>query len=275
MGNKVGRMFVKGFVKSFFIVLILIVVVVVSYQVAMRFLKTSESALVPYQEEPAQEPITNASVDDISKNLIYGYDEETGEITNLILEIFHSRKKEITYVTIPLQTRFTVSDTLYKELVLLQPAIPQMMKLTVLPNYFEEDTLFDYGVMLVEDLLEIDISYYTVIPKSQYDAIFAQKTEEDEDTGDKVPYAVFSKGYKEFLKKIKTDEELEAYLKEIYPTLRSNLSLKDKLRYLESYSHTSLADISFELMKGDNQNSGYIINRDLAQRQLAALVNEE
>lgn len=272
MGKNAGKMFLKGFLKSFFIVAILLGVVVVSYKVAMSFLKTPESALVAYKEESDQETVTKASVDEISKNLIYGYDEETGEITNLLLEIFHSGKKEITYITIPLRTQFTVSDTLYKELVLLHPAIPQMFKLTVLPEYFEEDILFDYGELLVEDLLEIDISYYTVIPKSQYDAIFTPYMEKDEDSEDKLPYEVFSKEYKKFLKTIQTEEELSAYLEEIYPFLRSNLPLKDKLSYLESYSNTSLADISFELIEGYNRNSGYIINRDLARRQLAELM---
>lgn len=267
-------MFLKGFLQSFFIMVILIGAGTLGYRATIHFWEvTEEDNIAKEKATPTPEPITTASVDDISKNLIYCYDEDTKEISKIVLEIFHCEKKQLTYITIPMETRFTMSDSLYRRMVLIYPEIPQIIKLSAITKYFEKDTVFDYGVLLSEDLLNIDISYYTVIPKSVYDTIFTQGAEQSASETLKVPVEKFTDEYMEFLNTLKTEEELSKYIEDIYPSLQSNLTLLDKMKYLDSYVRTPLTNISFEQISGDDYNSGFVIDEYKTAKRLQSLTS--
>jgi hypothetical protein len=278
------KMFLKGLLQSFFIVPILLGVCVLSYRVSIHFLGDSkQSAIVAYKEYPVEEPITKATIEDISKNIIFSYDREASRINKIVLEIFNSEKKQISYITIPTRTQFTMSETLYRKLVLIQPSMPQVIKLSAIANYLEPEYLFEYGVLIMEDLLGTEISYYTVIPEDTYKSIFTEESttlieeelevlEEDrKEQEDTLPVEVFTKKYKKKLKQMKTEGAIKDYLEEIYPTLQSNLSLQDKLTYLESYSKTTIDDVTFVLMTGENENSGYRIDQQQITLQLSEI----
>lgn len=283
MQRRAGRIFIKGFLLSFIIVVPLLGVGILAYQLTMKTLRApEEGAIIAYQEETVPDSVTKAAAEDISKNLIYCYNEDTREITKLVLEVFHSKNRQLTYITIPMRTQLTMSDSLYREMVLINPEIPQVMLLSSMVKYLDSDTVFDYGVLIMEDLLGIDISYYTAIPQSIYDTIFTDKAaatgegdasdgEEGGPSGQLLPVETFTEEYMESLKEIRTPEELSAYIESVYPAVSSNLSVQDKMKYLESYLATPLSNISFELIKGDDQNSAFLIDEGQASERLKQL----
>jgi hypothetical protein len=305
--NKAMKMFLRGFLQSFFIVAILLGIGVLSYQATMHFgKKPEEGVIVAYQEQPESTQISEASAEKVSKNLIYSYNEKTKEIEKLVLEIFHSEKKQLTYITIPVRTQFTMSDALYRKLVLVHPAMPQMITLFTMTRYLDKDTMFDYGVMMVEDLLGQDISYYTAIPNKIYNTIFEEQNITEEVTtadnqtennqaevnqtandaldeseeaamkeqGQAIQVEVFTEKYTDFLRTLETSEDVSTYLEELLSTVQSNLSLQDKLSYLESYCNTPYENISFDQIKGENNNSAFVIDLGLASQQLEELITE-
>jgi hypothetical protein len=289
-GNKAMKMFIRGFIQSFFIVAILLGIGVLSYQVTMRFGKnTEEGVIVAYKEQPESAQISEASVEEVSKNLIYCYNEKTKEIDKLVLEIFQSEKKQLTYITIPVRTQFTMSDSLYRKLVLVHPAMPQMITLSTMTRYLDEDTVFDYGAMMVEDMLGMDISYYTAIPKEIYDTMFEeQNIKEENQAEDKASDAsedavveeqkktmqveVFNKEYIEFLSTHQTSQDVSTYIEGLYSSVQSNLSLKDKMSYLESYCSTPIENVSFDRIKGEDFNSAFVIDLGQAAKQIEELI---
>lgn len=279
--GKILRMFFKGLLQSFFIVALLLGAGVLGYQLTMKNLQPEE-AILAYQEDTVPESITQARVDDISKNLIYCYNEDTGEITKLLLEIFDCKNKQLTYITIPMRTQITMSDSLYRKMVAVNPQIPQVMLLSSMTKYLDSDTVFDYGVLMLDDLLGIDISYYTATPQSTYDTIFTEKVPTDSDgntddgeinntSGQTLPVEAFTDDYITFLKTIKTEEELGTYIESFYSDVRSNLSAHDKMNYLDSYRATPLSNVSFELISGNNQNSAFLIDKEQSAQRLNEL----
>jgi hypothetical protein len=240
----------------------------------------------PEEKGPSQqqkeEPITKAALDDVSKNLIFRVQEETGEINGILLEIFHCGEKRMQYITIPIRTQYTMSETLYRKLVLVRPTIPQIIKLSNITKYFDKDTVYDYGVLIMEDLLGIDISYYTVIPESIYTTIFEthEITEDNKKSSEKlsqekeagISYEVFSDKYIKFLKSFQTAEDVYDYIAELYPHLQSNLPLNGKMNYLESYCKTPLSRVSFALINGVNKNNAYYIEAALAKQQIESYI---
>jgi hypothetical protein len=217
---------------------------------------------------PEEEHITEAVMEDVSKNLIYCVDDETGEINKVVLEILNCKDKRLYYITIPVRTRFTMSGVLYQKLTLVDPKIPQVIKLSALKSCFDDDTVYDYGVLIVQDLLGIDISYYTAVSQRIYEGIFFGEEQEEED----ISKEAFSEDYIELLQSIKTKDELKKYISKIYPSLKSNLTLYQKMNYFESYCQISMSNIFFEVIAGENKNCAYIINQTQAAQQIDAIL---
>jgi hypothetical protein len=225
-----------------------------------------EQAEVAYQEDTNTGEIAVTDQEGVSKNLICCYEEETQEITKLVLEVFDSDTNKFTYVTIPVRTQLTLSNTLYQKLILDDPEIPQILKLSTITKYLSGNKAYADEVLIVEELLKTDINYYTVIPKETYDTIFKEKQVQQSDQYDSVPMEVFTSDYKKFLKTLDTQEKLSAYIEELYPQLKSDLSLTDKLSLAENYSQAVLGEVAFELLPGKNLNNAYEMNADLTSQ---------
>lgn len=265
MKQSVGKMFIKAFIKSIFIVAILLGSAILSFKMISYFMPLTEQETVNILKETKVEPITTTSLDDISKNLILHYDEESGQMKHILLEVYHCEQKKIIYISIPLRTQFTMSETLYRRLAVVYPAIPQIITLSNIPKYFNEETVFEYGSLIIEDLLDIKLSYYTAIPDQVYRTMFTASKNEDKS---ELTYEMFSKEYRNALSKMKTEEELKDYIEGFYNSTKSNLSLLEKMNYFESYRETSLKDIRFELIAGDNKNSAFVVDLSMAKHQI-------
>lgn len=281
--KRAGKLFLRGFMKSSLIILFLLIIGIISYQAVTKLFHIPvKETLVAFRSDSKQRSITEASLDDVSKNLIYCWDEEKGEITKLVLEIFHCGEGKLYYITIPARTQVTLSASLYKKLTLVNPSLPQVMKLSALSSYFPEDTVFHYGVLVLEDVLGLPLSYYTVVPQMLYSTMFISRSMDiDGLTLDDLlmhsagnnytsgPIEAFSKEYMTHLHTLTTEEALEAYLTQLYEELTSNLTLSDKFNYVDSYRKLSLKDISFEQIPGVDKNSGFYIEFSSAIGQLS------
>ncbi len=277
-------MFIRGFIQSFFIVAILLTVGIIGYQATMKqWMTLPEKTEVAKKPEPTIVPITEPSIDDVSKNLIFCYDSENHIISKIILEVFHCERKQLTYITIPMSTQFTMTDILYKKLIAVQPSIPQMIRLSTMIRYLDSSVIFDYSVLMIEDMLDLDISYYSVMPTELYQSIFEERSipdrmnaashlsEEEQPEAGMVVAEVFKEEYIELLDTMKSKEEISSYIEKLYEEMKSNLPIDGKMNYLESYSMTSMDDVSFTRIGGYDRNSGFAVDESKVQQQLQEL----
>ena len=281
--KKAGKLFIKGLIKSCIGVALLLGVAAISYRLVFRLFHISEEtkeAVAEYAGE--QEVLLKASVDDISKHLIFCVDEE-GEVIRLLLEVYHCAQRRMCYFTIPTDTRITMSDSLYQKVMLVNPSVPQMMKLSGITKSLPEESAYEYGVLLIEELLNIKMSYYTIVPVGVYGTVFETEGAEEEagapaKDGGKVerayPREVFSKEFLTRVHNFQIEEDVNHYLEEMYEEIDSNLSLVDKRNYIDSYLKLTSGDISFEVIAGEKTNSAYLIDNSLAAEQLARITGQ-
>ncbi len=268
MKRSPGKIFAKVFIRSIFVVLFLLTVAVISYKAAMHFWQPKEKGVVAYQDDTVSTDKVKVEIEAVSKNLIFCYDEESNDITKIVLEILNGHSRKLTYITIPVRTKITIDDPLYRKIILDCPEMPQFMKLSALSAYLDADKAFEYGVLITENLLGIDINYYTVFPVNTYETIFTQKYIKQEDNYASVPMETFTKDYTKYIKTLDTKEKVTAYIEETYPSIKTNLALDDKVKFLRYYMEVSPKDISFELIKGRNINSEYTIDLEHTGQQL-------
>lgn len=223
------NIFVRRFVQSTLWLIILIVMGIASYKVTIAYYDATGG---PKDDRAAS--IINEyfgdvpEVEDVSKNLILSQNDK-GEIKHIVLGIFNMTTENLDYITIPVNTRFTISNELYQKLYSAGSEVPQIMKLEDADQYFSDETLYEYMVILLEDMLGIDIGYYTVISKDQFNWVFTEA-----EAANHTVYQISDSFFAE-TQSLTDEKVLKEYLKDEFEEYHSNLSLKSKYEYVPGY----------------------------------------
>lgn len=250
------NVFFRRFIRSLLFVIFLFLVGLLSYSITRFYYKITDAEKNTKSDSIIKEIISNTEVEDVSKNLIYSIDEETGKISRLVLEIFNTNTGNLDYITIPIKTEFTISNELYQKLYANNHDIPQIVMVKHLHKYFDSDTLCAYGVLLVEDFLDIDISYYTALPSSKYKKMFTTIMNEQQS----LKVQAFSEGLKEELESIDTKDKLKEYITSIYGQVHSNLTLNNKLKYLDAYYDLDPNHIYYYSLYGEMLEANFTVD---------------
>ena len=226
------RLFVQRFIVSTFWLIVLMVLFVSSYKVTIAYYdKTGgpkdermASIINDYFGESEEEIIGQ-----VSKNLIISQDKD-GQIKNIVLGIFNPITANLDYITIPKDAQYTISNELYQRLWNAGSDIPQIIKLEDADEYFSEATLYGYMVILLEDMLAMDIGYYTVISDEKFNEVFVEELNAE----GQVVYTI-SQAFLNTTSEIRDEENMEQFLKELAKECKSSLSLQGKYAYVPDY----------------------------------------
>ncbi len=263
----VFKFFMINLLKSLLCIFVLILVGFGSYKISYYFLSKNAAEQRKEEEEDNLEEIKQqAQTDDISRNLIYVCDDKN-KITHMILEICNTKTCNMDYVTIPTKNDYTIPTTMYRKLCIVNEEIPQIIRLGNLKRYFEnEDDAYGYGLLIVQKMLGTKLSYYTVLDTATYQMycqeikvkVSYKKTVPEDATPTPVPTAdpetgrtpkppskttktkmtisVASNQLVNELTEIKGDEiKIKNYIEALYDKVNSNLTIYNKLGYLDYY----------------------------------------
>ncbi len=254
--NNVVKVFFISLLKSILFIIILLVTGFASYKISYTILSDNDGNIGTSKGDIA-DIIEDAQTDEISRNLIYVCNGD--RITNLILEICNTKTNNMDYVTIPVRTEYTIPTTMYQKLCTVNQEIPQIIRIGRIKTYFaNNDDAFGYGELIIEKMLGIKISYYTVLDTETYKSHYARKRvrvrfKPEEGTVTATPgpdgivpevqyvrvpqrISVASSTYIKQLKDINGDQEkIAEYIKEQYERVESNLTVYNKIGYIECY----------------------------------------
>jgi hypothetical protein len=263
--------FLKSLLKSIVVIVSILAVGVISYKVSYEYLsKQLEEGKLDVKEQELENILDQAQTDEISKNLIYVVDNNQ-KITHLMLEICNTQTYNMDYITIPVATDYTIPSKMYQKLCVVDEEIPQIVRLSKLRKYFsdlEDSKAYGYAELIIEKMLDVDISYFTVISSDIYKNHYqlqeqtttytkvSQETESatqsPESSGDvqtgkssvTMRVNVISDSYKNQLADLSSDEnKIMDFIKEQYEQdgLVSNLTVYNKIGYLEAYQKMDTA----------------------------------
>lgn len=310
-GKSILKIFGINLLKSLLSICLLIAVGCVSYLISYHFLSKQAAQQKKQVEQDTLEEIKHeAQVDDVSKNLIYVSDDKN-KITHMILEICNTKTNNMDYVTIPTKTDYTIPTTMYRKLCTINDEIPQIIRLSRLKQYFEnEDDAYGYGLLIVQKMLGTKLSYYTVLTTENYQSfcqeikikISYKKTEDpdaspspsptpsptvDPETG-KVPkqkktstntktkmkISIASAEFTTQLNEIKGNQEkIAAYIQSLYDVINSNLTVYNKLGYLDCYEKMDVALFHYWGIPGEyNTDKVFEVDTKAAKSFLKKLV---
>lgn len=224
---------------SFCMMLLLGVLVYSSYQKSQK----TDATLLEMNASLYQKPIQlkEGRVEEDSKNLIFYVSSESLELQEVVLEILHGKTGKLNYITIPVNAQMAVETKLYQKLAAIYPEMPQYFQLSQLSNLFDENKRYAYGQLILDDMLGMDTSYYTVI------------TSDVED-------------FHSYIEAIRqqygcdTKEKIETCFETEHPNITSNLSKKKRLEYAASYAKVTKDTLSEEVAAGETHTSSYEIH---------------
>lgn len=311
-GKNILKIFGINLLKSLLCICLLIAVGCVSYLISYHFLSKQAAQQKKQVEQDTLEEIKHeAQVDEVSKNLIYVSDEKN-KITHMILEICNTKTNNMDYVTIPTKTDYTIPTTMYRKLCTINDEIPQIIRLSKMKQYFEnEDDAYGYGLLIVQKMLGTKLSYYTVLTTENYQSFCQQvkikvsyKKTEDPDaspspsptleptanpkTGEvpkqkktstntktKMNISIASTEFTTRLNDIKGNQEkIAAYIQDLYDIVNSNLTVYNKLGYLDCYEKMDVALFHYWGIPGEyNSDKVFEVDTKAAKAFLKQLVN--
>jgi len=172
--KSVGRIIVVMFLRSFFVVMILLAAGICSYMLTMKYYEVSDDNT---DKDAVLDIVGDVTADAVSRNIIYSYDPATKIIDAIVIEILNTESGNLDFVTIPAESQITVSNEIYKRMCAAGADAPQIITLSLLNDYFGDDTAYEYGILLLEDYMGIDIGYYTSMENSVFNSMFTQSEE--------------------------------------------------------------------------------------------------
>lgn len=257
MKKNVLKMFFLSLGKSLLCIAVLLLVGFTSYKISYTLLAKG-GAGGSSSTENLKDIMDEAQTDEISKNLIYVTDDKN-KITHLMLEICNTKTYNMDYITIPVTTDYTIPSVMYRKLCQVNEEIPQVIRISKLLQYFDdENKAYGYGELIFEKMLGTDISYYTVLKQETYDNHYTQqkvkvayktKSSENNTPGPdgmvpvtnttlktKMNITVLSDTYKRQISDLGHDQDkLAEFIKDQYEGVASNLTVYNKLGYVEAY----------------------------------------
>lgn len=248
MGKKVFHIFLTGFLKTMLVIACMLVCAAGGFFATRYYYQQKNVTSVGKASE--------ATRDDVAKHLIYVWDEDKKRISYCVLEIFDSNNKKLNYITIPVAGQITLSGELYQKLYRISAEVPQMIRIAKLHDYFQTDEqAYGYGMTILEDYFDIEISYYTVVSKEEFAKRFTSAKVKS--GKGKVDGMVLREDYLSTMSAYSDPDSLEKYLKDVYKQTKSNLDSKDRLSYAEAYAGVDTGKIQYyalpTTMEGQNR----------------------
>lgn len=215
------KLAMRTFLKTMGIIVLLIAVGVGSYFLTMLYFQTTERD----ERSTKYKHVMDISVGSESSNLIYSVDAETKKVKTIVLELFDKETGNLDYITIPAKTQIPLSQNKYNEYLEISEQIPQIVTLQDINQYFSGDVAYEYGILLLQEELNVDIGYFTAMDSKEFGKRFDHKD------GAYKP----SQEYLETVGKNKDESSMKDFMEKEWESVICNITLAQKQQYAAAF----------------------------------------
>ncbi len=247
MKKKSGKIFLRGVARTFVSTCVLLLIFMASYKLTGLYLEKHGSKDSRNKIKMERE----GRVDSVSFHLIFSLNEASKELEHVVLETFNTKTDCLMYTTIPMDTKLAMSHELYDKVRNERGDMPQIISFDAFKEYVKSSDYYDFGASLIEDALDVSISYYTIVPSEIFNDIFMEEDNK----------LVFVPGMKEKISQYE-EEDIASDIKKMYKKTKSNLTLSQKMTYTPALSKVEWEDIIFNLIPGNEEQTGYAVDKE-------------
>ncbi len=254
--KSVARIIAGSFFKTLGALILLVAAGVLSYYLTMLYYRQTART----ERSTAYTHVITVNTGNESSNLIYSYDETTGKIQAMVLELFDATTKNMNYITIPADTRISISPSTYAELIKVSGQLPQLASMADINSYFSGDVAYEYGILILQEEFPVDIGYFTALPSDKFDEYFQIRSKSEK------IYAP-SDSLLDRAAACRSEREMKDLIGDIWDDLVSDTTLSQKSHYADALRQVNREYIRTDSVYG-SQADGYFALDSKKSRKL-------
>ncbi len=258
--QSVAGIVLRTFLKSIGIIVLFLAVGVLSYYLTMLYYNQVERE----ERSTKYTHVISVNTGNESSNLIYSYNPEKKKIDAMVLELFDETTKNLHYITIPANTQITISATTYEELLKANQGIPQVVKMSDIPEYFSGDVAYEYGIMILQEELHADIGYFTTFTSERFHQYFEML-----DKKETTYYP--SRSLLDGAAKCRDEGDIEDFMEEKWDDLISDITLRQKQNYAEALVEAKRDYIRAYRAYGSESGNAFLLNKKKNRKLINSL----
>lgn len=194
-----------------------------------------------------------------TKTLYFIINEEKSQIDYMMVELLNCKTNQMRFLTIPTTTKITLSNSLFQTMKETYVSVPQIMKLSMLYQYFGNEDAYEYGIDIIEEAFEVHIDYYSVMNTEEYKDLFSTN---------KNGIEILKEKWVTLAGNIITKKNIKDLLVKFYNIQNTSFTLEQRLNYLETYEMISSSDISFQIIEGEQKNEAFVPDLEEIKRSI-------
>lgn len=172
-------------------------------------------------------------------NLVMAVNSETGRIETILIEILRAADMKLDYIRLASEISYTMSSSLYAELIVDNTELPQTVTLSEMYRYYHNDKAYDAARRVVSELLNFNILYCTAVSDDDFGEFLSVR---DTSAGMQAGYALTGSEAKAFYG---TPGSVKGAMQAALDGAVTNWSLADRLRYLDVYDGLDGESVTF------------------------------
>lgn len=177
---------------------------------------------------------------------IYEMKQDTKKISSIYIEVIHAGSNIVNYVEVPVDTKVTLPEELYKSLQTYGPELPQYFKLSNMAESFS----MEYGLTccnrILSEILGVTIEHYIRTEETARKAWFKAVGKEKTDSG-------FFADYTDWVSKTTAD-----------------ITLEERWMYYETWK--KVTSYTMEQAPGSQEKDGYLLSQKRTKELLGKLM---
>lgn len=215
----------------------------------------------------------DATKDSQAVNLIY--EVHNNKIVQVLIEVLNSDIHNMDYISVPGNTQLKLSADVEKKLEKYDVVIKEnSIRVDELTKHYSNNA-FQFGQIIIGDVLELDVSYYTVIEKKDYVKYFVTDDREFYLGNKKYSYEmqVLSETFKTKLRQF--DVDLNQIIEDAYRDMLSNLHINNKKDYISRFEQIDVDKIYNWHLIGKEQYGRFVIDEDATGKLIKFVINNK
>ena len=253
--QSIAKIILINFFRTIGVMILLVGVGVLSYYLTMLYLRQNDKT----ERSTTYTHVIPVNAGTESSNLIYAYNETTRKVEGMVLELFDQDSKNMTYVTIPANTKITISQATYTELLAVNSSIPQVVTMGDLISYFSGDVAYEYGIKVLEGEIGSDIGYFTAMTSQKFQVYYEFATK-------KKNCFTPTDAYISTLKKCVGEPEMKELIEDMWDDMITDLTLSQKENYAADLSKVNWDYIHAYRISGKEDGDSFVINQKKAKK---------
>ena len=263
--NDTSKRALRIFLRTVGVMMIFLAVGVASYSLTMLYYTITERS----ERSKQYSHVIDVRTGPQSVNLIYSYNEKENKVDKIVLEIFDTDTKNLDYVTIPTGTEIETSPVLFSQMMKTSKEVPQIIRLSKINTYFKGDVAYEYGIKVLNEALNSNIGYFTVIPSEKFNDWFTNRGSSD------TPKYAPSDLLLSKVAKCTSESEMNSLIEDTWSDIISDITCVQKEKYSESFLKVKKELIHVYRVYGNKVKDTYTLDRDKTKKLLDKLMDND